>query len=291
MPLAPVAAARQVVQGLVAAHQRHLLLGRHGADRLDDPVVIDVGGHAGGVDRIDQHHVDPVRADPGHGLAERAREGVGIDPGDGVVGADLPDHEIGLGLRHHGAQALGRPGGDLSRQAAMVDRHVGLRQRPFQGGFELGRVGGRGARRGTAADRQDPERTVLAERGPDRAQLGHGVELRARDPAFLRQAGLVTDARVGRLLRSRPRHQCPQDQRGQRPAGHGDARAPHDRARDDLVRLRHSTNHAVNPRPTRPLPATSISTSTPPPVWKRTSCPIRLRIEPMEKTAREFRPS
>ena len=58
----------------------------------------------------------------------------------------------------------------------------------------------------------------------------------------------------------------------------------------DLLRLRHSTNHAVNPSPTRPEPATSISISAPPPVWKRTSCPIRLRIEPIEKTASEFRP-
>ena len=43
-----------------------------------------------------------------HGLVEGVPEGIELDAGQRVVGADLPDHEIGLDIGHHAAQALGR---------------------------------------------------------------------------------------------------------------------------------------------------------------------------------------
>ncbi len=273
MALALLGAARQIAQGLEAAHQRDALAGGDIAHPIHDPVVIRVRRDARRVERIDQHHVDPVGFEPRHGLVQGLGEGGGIDPRDGIVGADLPHDEVRLGIGHEAAQPLGGAGGDLAGQAAMVDHHVDMRHGLFQRRFELHGIGGGGAGGRRAADGQDAQHVPLLQRRLRGREARDAVELRARHPAFER------GRRHARFLRGG----------GDDAQAEGDDDAPHARGFGGL-RERHSTNHAVIPNATRPQPATVMSTSNPPPVWKRTSWPIRLNSDPIEKTAREFLP-
>ncbi len=142
------------------------------------------------VDEHDRHPPGLRRGDAGGKVGAKSVE---VDADDGVVGADLPNDQVGRILGEKGKQTLeGRVAGfaaDAGVDYVRLDAPVILQPR-----LELGGVGGVGARRADAlgrgrADRQDAQRSAVG--GFIEARLGAvlGKGGRCGRRAGLRPAG------------------------------------------------------------------------------------------------------
>ena len=103
----------------------------------------------------------PPPAQAPHDLLERLARDLGVDPAQGVIGAELDDDGLGS-LRHRPVQPRQPAGRRVAGDAriADLDRHAFGPERLFEPGRE-GRVGGQPEPRGQGVpERHDPHRTI-----------------------------------------------------------------------------------------------------------------------------------
>ena len=82
--------------------------------------------------RIDQHEVGARRLDARDAVLHQLRGLVRIEISQHRVGADLPDHEIGLHVDHFALQPFHHFGRVLAAATAIDDRDVGARILPVK---------------------------------------------------------------------------------------------------------------------------------------------------------------
>ena len=195
--------AREIGHRVIAIDAQHALFARNRRHPIHDAGVAFVIRQAGDVLRIDEHDVDLVRSEPGERLAQIVGEILGIDPRDGVVGADLPDEKVGPQRGQLGLQALGRVIGHRARLRARD--HLDVEAVLLEVASELARIGGDrrgriGGQHGGRAERDDAGRPLFEKRAPDGPKRCAAVERRAFDTALGGQRG-----RVARNLEARRR--------------------------------------------------------------------------------------
>ena len=116
-----------------------------------------------------------------------------------VVGADLPDDEVGLGLLHLALHAVGGALRHLAGQAAAHHVEVHALEGAFERGLELGDVGGDGEEAPTPTVEDEPMASTLTSRLARAARLSARSGRRKRSPAMrlVLQSGDSTGGAAG----------------------------------------------------------------------------------------------
>lgn len=259
---------------VVALDVEDLLVGGDLVERAFDREIVLVARETCRVLQPDERDIDVVGLQP----IDRGFDDLGelfrIDAGERVVGAELPEDEVGLVRRHLAADALRRGRRHFASGASIDDVDVDALEGELENVLDLNRVAldpgvvaealGRGG-----ADREDFERPMAAER------LGEMRQRRVRGDVargcLARRAELWRNGRRSRVFRDAPRAPQPEAQDGEacedETAGDGKAAAV---AGTTLDRVRHSSTHAIDAMIETPTINNITSVTTEPPYIKRT---------------------
>jgi hypothetical protein len=112
--------------------------------------------HARAILQPNQNRVDPALLEPLHRVLDRGLEPLGWHFRQCVIGAHLPEYEIGLINEKIALEAFCGGRSEFTRHAAVDHDHVQVLERLLENGLKLGRVGFVGEDAPTPTVEDDP---------------------------------------------------------------------------------------------------------------------------------------